>query len=83
MSDSEIIWKFLSKEFTDEHPIIYLFVTNKPRSSKNALDKAVNETKLIFGDVYPDSLIKPVVGRFLESKKKDYMCGKIQVKPIY
>jgi hypothetical protein len=83
MSDSEIIWKFLRKEFIDEHPVIYLYVTNRPRSSKNALDRAVDETKLIFGGVYPDSLIKPVVERFLQSKRKEYMCRKIQVKPIY
>lgn len=83
MSDSEIIWKFLRKEFIDEHPVIYFYVTNQPRSSKNALDRAVDETKLIFGDVYPDSLIKPVVERFLQSKRTEYMRGKIQVKPIY
>jgi hypothetical protein len=83
MSDSEIIWKFLTKEFKDDHPVIYLFVTNHPRSSKNAMDKAINETKLILGDVYPDSLIKPVVERFLTFKRKEYMCGKLQIKPIY
>jgi len=83
MSDSEIIWKFLVKELTDDHPLIYLYTTNRPISSKNALNKAIDLTKLIFCDVYPDSLIKPIVGRYLDYKRKEYVRGKLCVKPIY
>lgn len=83
MSDSEIIWKFLSKEYKDEHPVIYLYVSNKPKSSANALEKVIELTNLIFGDVYPNTLIKPIAKRFLDYKKSQYMRGEIKVKPIY
>lgn len=83
MTDSELIWKFLVREYTDEHPVIYLYVSNHPRSSQNAIDKVVSFTKEIFWPVYPDTLIKPVVKRYLDYKKEQYMRGEISVKPIY
>jgi hypothetical protein len=83
MSDSEIIWKFLVREYTDSHPVIYLYTSNRPRSSMDSFNKVVDLTTLIFGDVYPPSLIKPVVKRFLEFKKSQYMRGEINIKPIY
>ncbi len=83
MSDSELIWKFLVREYTDSHPVIYLYVSNHPRSSNDAINKVIELTKTIFWPVYPETLIKPVVKRYLDYKKEQYMRGEISVKSIY
>ncbi len=83
MTDSELIWKFLVREYPNDHPIIFLYVSNHPRSAKDAFDKVVNFIKEIFIDVYPETLIKPVVKRYLDYKKEQYVRGEINVKPIY
>lgn len=83
MTDSEILWKFLVREYPNNHPIVFLYASNHSRTNKDSFDKVVGFTKEIFLDVYPESLIKPVVKRYLDYKKQQYMRGDIQIKPIY
>jgi len=83
MSDSEIIWKFLEREFLDEHPAIYLYCCGNVRSPKTAIDKLEVITKKIFYPAMSIYLIKSVIKGFLENKKKLYIKGLIKIKPLY
>lgn len=83
MSDSEIIWKFLEREFLDEHPAIYLYCKGNIRSSKTAIAKVSDITKPIFYPAMSDFLIQAVIKGFLENKQKQYLKGLIHIKPIY
>ena len=43
MTDSAMIWKFLSREFPDDHPVIYMYVCGNVRSPKTAIDKSIHK----------------------------------------
>lgn len=83
MEDSVIIWKFLTREYTNDHPVVYLYVCGNVRSPKTAIDKAMSLLKEIFYPAMSEHLIKTVMTAFLEQKKKQYMKGEIIVKPLY
>lgn len=83
MEDSVIIWKFLTREYTNDHPVVYLYVCGNVRSPKTAIDKAMILLKLIFYPAMTEQLIKTVLIAFLDNKKKLYMKGEITVKPLY
>jgi hypothetical protein len=83
MSDSEIIWKFLEREFLDEHPVIYIYCKGNKRSSTTAITKISDITNPIFYPAMSDFLIRTVIKGFLENKKKQYIKGLIKIKPLY
>jgi hypothetical protein len=83
MSDSEIIWKFLDREYLDDNPVIYLYCCGNVRSPKTAIDKVSRFTEKIFYPAMTEQLIKTVIIAFLENKKKLYIKGLIKIKPIY
>ena len=83
MSDSEIIWKFLDREYLDDNPVIYLYCCGNVRSPKTAIDKVCRFTEKIFYPAMTEQLIKTVIIAFFENKKKLYIKGLIKIKPIY
>lgn len=83
MSDSEIIWKFLNREFKNDHPIIYLYACGNVRSPKTAIEKAVSITKPIFHPPINEHLIMTTIKAFLDNKKKQYIKGEIKIKALY
>jgi hypothetical protein len=83
MSDSEIIWKFLIREFQDDHPAIYMYVCGNIRSPKTAINKILNQTKPIFYPPINEQLITSTIKGFLDRKKIQYINGEIKVKPLY
>lgn len=83
MSDSEIIWKFLNKEYPNDHLIIYLFVCGSHQNKKNATQTAIKLIKLIFSDTINDAMVKTTVDGFFNLKHNLYKNGKIKVKTVY
>jgi hypothetical protein len=83
MQDSVIIWKFLEKEYNNDHPVVYLYVCGNVRSPITALGKVLPLVNQIFSPAMPEQLIKTVVVAFLDLKKKQYMKGEIRVKSLY
>lgn len=83
MSDSEIIWKYLTRSFPDQHHIIYIYCCGQQMSRENAVKRIFDDVYPIFGNVLSDSLIKTTVKGFLEYKKKQYLNAEIKVQSIY
>lgn len=83
MEDSVIIWKFLAREYSDSHQVIYLYVCGNVRSSKTAVDQIMRLTKKVFSPSMGDHYILTVIKGFLDHKKKQYGRGEIRIKPIY
>ena len=83
MSDSIIIWKFLSNEFHNDHPVVYLYACGQKRSQETAIIKAMNILGEIFCPPYTMIFIKQMLKQFLERKKQQYKSGEIKIKPIY
>jgi len=83
MSDSEIIWKFLIREYNNDHPAIYLYVCGGNRSIYTALNKILPTVLKIFSPAMSVSLINTTVKGYLEHKKKQYKNGEITVKSLY
>jgi hypothetical protein len=83
MDDSMIIWKFLTREYTDKDQVIYLYVCGNVRSSQRAIDQVVTLTKKVFAPSMNDHFIKTVVVAYLNYKRKQYLNSEITVKPIY
>ena len=83
MTDSAMIWKFLSREFPDDHPVIYMYVCGNVRSPKTAIDKAMVITKKIFCPPFEVSFIQAILKGFLDMKKEHYHKALIKVKPLY
>jgi hypothetical protein len=83
MSESTIIWKFLSREFPDNHSVVFLHVCGNIRSQQNAMDKALKICLPIFTPPMTEQYVKTVIKGFLDMKKKQYLRGEIRVNPIY
>jgi len=83
MSESEFIWKFLNREYHNEHPAIYLYVIGNVQSKQNAIDKIMRLVRSIFTPPYSEGFLLTIVKAFLESKRKQYIKGEIKVKALY
>ena len=83
MSDSEIICKFLIREFQDDHPAIYMYVCGNIRNTKTVINKILNQTKQIFYPPINEQLITSTIKGFLDRKKIQYINGEIKVKPLF
>ena len=83
MSDSEIIWKFLSREYQDDHVVIYLYCCGNVKSPKTAIDRVLDFTKQVFCPAIPEWLVKHTITAYLDYKKKQYQRAEIKVKAIY
>ena len=81
MSDSEIIWKFLTSEYLDDHVVVYLYCSGNIITSKTSIDHAFNFLKQIFCPAIPESLVKSTVTAYLNYKKKQYNNAEINIKP--
>lgn len=83
MTDRTIIINFLSKEFPNDHPTIYIYVCGQKRSEKTAIDKIMNLTSQIFCPPFSEFFILDIVKEFLNEKKNQYKKGLIRVKSYY
>lgn len=83
MSDSILVWNFLTREFTNDHPVIYLHCCGSVRSSANAMDKALALTEPIFCPPLKLIFVKTIIKAFLDMKKKQYLSSEITIKSIY
>ena len=83
MSDTRIIYNFLINEFTNEHPIVYLYVCGHGRSQTSAVNKAMGLLKDIFCPPYTVEFLKEIITEYLDIKKEEYKKGKLEVKPLY
>lgn len=83
MDDSMIIWKFLSREFPDIHPVIFLYCQGSVRAPQTAIERVSSITLKIFYPALSKEFIEKTIKMFLEFKKMQFGRGDIKVKPIY
>jgi hypothetical protein len=83
MTDSELIWKFLLREVTDNHPVIYLYLIGNAEQNKTAINKTLDLTKKIFSPVISETLMLGTIKAFLIFKKNQYSRGKFSISSIY
>lgn len=83
MKDSNLILKFLIKEYPNDSIAIYLYCCGNVISQSNAINKITETTKEIFTPFIEEQYIKSIIKSFLEFKKNEYKLGYFSVKPIY
>ena len=83
MTDTILINNFLTREFPNDHPTIYIYVCGQKRSEKTAIDKVMLLTKQIFCPPLSEFFVLEIVKNFLNDKKKSYKNGLIKVKSFY
>ena len=83
MNDKTIITKFLSREFPDDHPTIYIYVCGHKRSEKTAIEKVMLITKQVFCPPFTEFFVYDIVLDYLNTKKTLYRKGVIKVKSFY
>jgi hypothetical protein len=83
MSDTIIVYNFLSREFPDNHPVIYIYICGQKASEILAIDKIMSLTKNIFCPPFSEIFILDIVKLFLNDKKQAYNKGLINVKSFY
>ena len=83
MQDSIFIWNFLTREYPDNHPVIYLYSCGTVRSPITAITKVMDTAEQVFSPPISKEYLLTVVKGFLDMKKKQYLKGEISVKPIY
>lgn len=83
MSESTILWKFLSREFPDNHTVIFLYVCGNKLNQENVIVKILNLCLPIFSTPLTKQHLKPIIKDFLDMKKKQYLNGEIKIKPFY
>lgn len=75
MRESELIWKFLSREFNDSHPAIYLYVLGNTQQKTKVVNNVIDVCIGIFSCLFDKPLISTVVKAFLEFKLNQYKKG--------
>lgn len=84
MTDSDLILNFLKREYTNEHPVIYLLISGKNKSSyATAINSIHTLTKAIFHNSCKEEVIKHTVQDFIELKQCEYITGKLKTRAIY
>lgn len=83
MSESELIWKFLSREVIDAHPAVYLYSIGNSKSKQTAITQIMKVTKPIFHPAFNSNFLETIIISFLEYKKRQHGKGEIKIKPIY
>lgn len=83
MSDSQLIWKILEKEYPNEHLVIYLYVCGSIKNKKTAVKTAIELIELFCSKTINTSIIKATVEGFFNIKVRLYKSGKITVKTAY
>lgn len=83
MSESKLIYKFLVKNFKDDHPAIYLYCKGSKHSPKTGLSRIYNEIEDYFHPAFDKNTIAVEIKKFLDEKKQLYKDGKIEIKSIY
>jgi hypothetical protein len=83
MTDSEIIWSFLTRHVPNEHTSIYLYCCGNVRSPNTAKEELFNSFKQVFHNAMPEYLVKATIEGFLENKKRLYKSHQITIRPFY
>jgi hypothetical protein len=83
MTDTILINNFLTREFPNDHPTIYIYVCGQKRSEKTAIEKVMSITKQIFCPPLSEFFILEIVKNFLDDKKMAYKKGEIKVKSFH
>ena len=83
MNDRTIIFKFLSREFPNEHPMIYVYVCGQKRSEQTSINKILDLTLKVFYPVFLKEFILEIIEEYLKNKKTLYKKGLINVKSFY
>lgn len=82
-TQTELILKFLNREFKDDHPSIFIYcrgyqVRSKDTSKRNIL----KYIKVIFQPMSDSDLLE-VIEEFLNDKREKYKKGLIKIKSLY
>lgn len=83
MTDSEMIWKYLTRAYPDDHQVIYYYACGNKQSPAMAIQRVMEGTKQIFCPPITEIFLRTVVKGFLDYKEKQYKRGEIKIKPIY
>lgn len=83
MTDSNLIWKYLTREYMNTHPVIHQYVTGTFRKSEVVLGKVLSDVRIIFCPAISENYVKSIIRQFLDNKKLQYHEGKLSVKSIY
>lgn len=83
MNDKTIISKFLSLEFPNEHPLIYMYVCGQKNIEQSIIDKIMSLTLKIFNPPISKNYILEIIKEYLENKKTLYKKNLIKVKSFY
>ena len=83
MYDSEIIWKFLNREYQEDNIVIYLYCCGTIKNHKTAINNVLEFTKKIFCPAISETVLKANIVDYLDLKKKQYHNAEITIKSIY
>jgi len=83
MPESKLIYKFLVKNYKDDHPCVYLYCKGQKYSPKTGLSRIYEEIEGFFCPPFDKNTLAKEIKSFLEEKKQLYKEGKINIKSIY
>jgi hypothetical protein len=83
MTDSEIIWKFLTRELNDSHPALYLYCLGDNSQKTKAINTQIDLCIKVFSLLIKRTMISTVVKAFLEYKLGEYKKGNVKITSRY
>ena len=83
MTDSELVRNFLTREYTNNHPVIGIFMSNDIQSQITAIETVKSLVYTIFKGGVSESLLLETIKDFLENKKKQYLNGEFNIQRLY
>ena len=83
MTESQIIWKYLSRLLPDDHHVIYIYCCGLKNNKQNIKKIIFDSIYPIFGNAIPNKLINSTILKYLNFKNTQYINGEITLKSIY
>lgn len=83
MQDSELIWKSLVRNYSNDHQSLYVYASGGITTQNIVINKILNDIRKIFCPSISEEYTKVVIKGFLDYKKKQHINGEINLKGIY
>lgn len=83
MTDTDIIWKYLTRTIGDNHIAIYSYSRGTARSRLVIIDMIFKNLEIIFCPSIGELITRNTIQRYLESKKEAYSKGELKLTSLY
>ena len=83
MSESELVWKFLSRRYHNQHPIIGCYINGNSETKLYTTRLILDSTKEVFYPAFNEANLLVTIKAYLEFKSKQHQLNEFKINELY